>query len=106
MLEFASKNAGYIVSLVASLGIIIGWVIKPIKSISLQLKSLDQDVGNILCSQLVREHDYFVTKGYCPSADKVRIEVIYRQYKARGRNHLADTFMDEILKLPNQGVNN
>jgi len=101
MLEFVSKNLGYVVTIATSLVVIVGWVVKPVQKIAKQLKSLDTDVGNILCSQLVREHDYYVAKGRCSSADKQRIEMIYAQYKARGRNHLADHFMDEILNLPN-----
>lgn len=64
------------------------------------IKAVDADTGNILCSQLTREHDYFMDKGYCPSADKARIASIHESYKGRGRNHLAEHFINDVLSLP------
>lgn len=64
------------------------------------IKTVDADTGDILCSQLTREHDYYMERGYCPSADKRRVSSIYQSYKERGRNHLAERFFDDVLSLP------
>lgn len=108
MLEWVAKNIGYVVTIVTSIGILGGLILKPVRTILKEVKKqtakidmMDQDIGDMLCSQLTREHDYFVNQGFCPSADKIRIESIYNRYKSRGRNHLADHFMNDILNLPN-----
>ena len=106
MIEQAAKYIGYVVAIVTGLVTIYNWIAKPIKEIqkenrdqSKKLDQLDADTADLLCSQLCREHDYFLRIGYCPTTDKVRIRSIYERYKARNRNHLADTFMDDILAL-------
>lgn len=68
------------------------------------LDSLDDDTADLLCSQLVREREYYIRHGYCPAADKQRIGDLYRRYKKRGRNHIVDSYMDDILKLPDERV--
>ena len=106
-LEVISKNIGYVVAIITGLTFLYGWIAKPIKEIqtenkeqSKKLDQLDSDTADLLCSQLCREHDFFMNKGYCPTSDKVRIQAIYARYKKRGRNHLADAFMDDLMALP------
>ena len=70
------------------------------RSQSDKLDALDADTADLLSSQLTREHDYFVKKGFCPTLDKERIGKIYERYKHRGRNHIADSLMDDLLALP------
>ena len=108
MLEWASRNVGYISTIIGGMGILLGLILKPIRAILKEtkaqtdkLESLDRDMGDMLCSLLTREHDFFVDRGFCPSADKQRISAIYARYKLRGRNHLADHYMDDVLNLPN-----
>lgn len=67
-----------------------------------RVTTVDKLVGNIMCSQLVQEHDDYMRLGYCPSADKMRLSSIYDEYKAQGRNHLVDCFMDDVMSLPEQ----
>ena len=64
------------------------------------LKALDEDTADLLCSQLTREHDYYLTRGWCSAADKRRLEDIYTRYKRRGRNHVAERYMEDITALP------
>lgn len=108
MLEWLSKNVGYVVTIVSGFSLLIGIMIKPIKNIlkelkeqTERLKAIDADLADVLCSQLTREHDAMMQQGFCPSADKARISGIYARYKLRGRNHLADRFIDDVLDLPN-----
>lgn len=65
-----------------------------------QLSLLDSDMADSLCTQLTREHDVYTSRGWCAPADKKRLLDIYNRYKSRGRNHLADHYMDDIMDLP------
>lgn len=107
MLEIISKNIGYIIAIVSGLGVMWGWIAKPIKNIQAEnakqtakLSQLDADTADLLCSQLTQEHDRYISLGWCPAADKQRLDSMYTRYKARGRNHIAKHYMEDIVKLP------
>lgn len=96
ILELISKNLGYIVSIATALGVIYGWIAKPIKSIqkenaeqSARLKSLEEDTADLLCSQLTREHAFYMRQGWCSASDKQRVQSIYIRYKRKSRNHVS-----------------
>lgn len=118
MLEFLSRYIGYIVGIGAGLAAIYGWVAKPVKEWlkkldgrlsemqrmdeeqNRKLDLLDKDTADLLCSQLTQEHDRAVSRGWCSTNEKERIGKIYSRYKQRGRNHISDHLMDDILNLP------
>lgn len=51
-------------------------------------------------SDLMRLHDIFIRKGYCPMSIKVSIEEEYEVYHELGGNGMATQMMEEILALP------
>lgn len=106
LLTTLNTNLGVIVGIVTAFIALVTafykWIVKPIRDLLKLVKELDKDTADILCSQLTREHDYLMDKGCCPDADKRRIGQIYRRYKVRNRNHLADTFEADINRLPNK----
>lgn len=122
MLEILSRYIGYIVGIVTGLVAIWKWVAKPVKDWlkkldgrlaamqqmdeeqNKKLDLLDLDMADTLCSQLTQEHDRAVQRGWCPTTEKERIGKIYERYKQRGRNHISDHLMDDILRLPSEGV--
>lgn len=80
LLKEVSGLIGYIVAIGTGLTVIYGWVVKPLKSIrdenakqSAMLRALDEDTADLLCSQLTREHDYYLTRGWCSASDKRRL---------------------------------
>lgn len=118
LMEILNKNIGLIVAFVTGLAAIYGWVAKPVKDWLKRLDTrldklermdeeqngkldmLDKDTADLLCSQLSREHDTMLRRGWCTTHDKERIGVIYKRYKSRGRNHISERLMDDILQLP------
>lgn len=71
-----------------------------IKELQDNLQNIDGDTGDLLCSQITREHDYYISIGFCPDSDKRRLEDIHNRYRARGRNHVSKSYMDDINALP------
>lgn len=69
-------------------------------TISKPIEVIKEDTAVLLWNSLTREHDDFIRKGYCPRADKERLVAMHERYRKRGRNHLADTFEQDILSLP------
>lgn len=100
---------GALASIIKYMGSVKKALMKPLTDIKAQndkqeerLKRLDEDTADLLCAHLTREHDYYVTRGWCPTSDKQRFDSIYTRYKSRGRNHVASTYMDDIIALPTQ----
>lgn len=107
MIKTVATFLGYVMTISAALGAMYGWIAKPIKGIraenaaqSAMLRGLDEDTADLLCSQLIREHDYYLQKGWCSASDKQRLDNVYTRYKKRGRNHIADTYINDIAALP------
>lgn len=113
-LKTISTYLGYIVGIGTSLCVIYKWLAKPLQEIKAENKSqseklnklsedqklLFEDTADLLCSQLTTEHDYYIRRGWCSSADKRRLDDVYTRYKKRGRNHVASSYMDDIVRLP------
>lgn len=100
LIKMLKDNLTAIVAIGTSLGVIWKWVASPMQDVQKRLKDLDKDTADLLCSQLTREHDYYITKGWCSASDKQRLDSIYTRYKARGRNHIAEHYMKDIVALP------
>lgn len=100
IIKFLSENLKAIVAIGTSLGVMWKWVAAPMQDVQKRLKALDEDTADLLCSQLTREHDYYVTQGWCSASDKQRLDSVYTRYKARGRNHIAEHYMKDIVALP------
>lgn len=94
-------------AVIGALAAIYKWVSKPLKEIqqenkeqSKQIKEINEDTADLLCNQLTQEHDRYIRLGWCSASDKIRVQSIYQRYKAKGRNHVAAHYMDDIVNLP------
>jgi len=65
------------------------------------IKSISEDVGDLQCDRLTQAHDYYVALGYCPSDTKQALCKMKDSYSSKGRNHLAASYEEDILDLPN-----
>ena len=99
-LKFASENLGYVIGIFTALGAIFGPLVKLMLDILKRLKEMDKDMADILCTQLTSEHDRYMQLGWCSATDKRRLEEIYHRYKSRGRNHIAQHYIEDIADLP------
>ncbi|NLI20391.1 MAG: hypothetical protein GX418_02405 [Clostridiales bacterium] len=74
------------------------WV--AVSKIAKPIKSIQSVTTMLLWNSLVREHDDYMRKGYCPASDKKRLCDMHAEYRARGLNHLADGWERDIINLP------
>jgi len=93
----------------AAIIVIWKWFAKPLGNVNEQLKAVNsrldviqEDTGDILCDRLTQAHDYHTRKGFCTQGDKARLVAMHKRYTDLGRNHLASTYEQDLLKLPEE----
>ena len=85
--------AVWVAGVIGALTALWRWVAKPIRDIR-------DDTGDLMCDRLSQAHDYWIRKGYCPPADLARLVAMHQRYKAMGRNHLMESYEQDLLELP------
>jgi len=105
LIKLLRENIVTFASVLTALGVI--WKIcgKPLESIVKKIDRIDEDTADLLWDRLVQMHDCYIERGYASSSDKERIAAIFKHYKAKGRNHLAESFVDDVLHLPSRRIN-
>lgn len=66
------------------------------------LKKLDvitDDIADLQYERLSQAHDFYTTRGWCPTSKKAQLCNMYKSYSAKGRNHLSAHYEQEILAL-------
>jgi len=87
-------------SLITALVALWRFAAVPVKRMNERLRGMDEDLADLLWDRLEQEHEEAVRRGSCSSSQKRRLVVMHRRYAARGRNHLANTYEQDILALP------
>lgn len=64
-----------------------------------RINALVDDMGDMQYERLAQAHDFYTSQGWCPSTTKQQLCQMHQSYKQKGRNHLSDSYEDEILKL-------
>jgi hypothetical protein len=67
-------------------------------------KRLDDDIGDLQYERLSQAHDFYMDRGWCPGSKKQQLCVMYKSYRAKGRNHLSEHYEAEILALPDKPI--
>ena len=67
-------------------------------------KRLDSDIGDLQYERLSQAHDFYTDRGWCPGSKKQQLCVMYKSYRAKGRNHLSEHYEAEILALPDKPI--
>lgn len=68
------------------------------------VEKINQEIGDLQYERLAEAHDHYIRQGWCPSAKKEMLCNMYRDYMAKGRNHLTKAYEQEILSLPSHPV--
>lgn len=90
-----------IVEIATTVGVIYKWIISPQKKIKTMVESQEEDIADILCDRLQQAHDFYCyQQGWCSASDKERLVSMYKKYRQKGRNHLADHNEKDIMDLP------
>ena len=69
------------------------------KKVTDGVEKINQEIGDLQYERLAEAHDHYVRQGWCPSAKKEMLCNMYRDYTAKGRNHLTKAYEREILEL-------
>lgn len=113
-----------IVAIVGAVAVICGWIMKPIRKQAetdkLQMekidaltravdelrKLVDQNQAVYVRDRLQTLHERYCNElGWASSDEKRRIIDWYEEYKRNGFNHLAATYAEDILHLPEKPQN-
>lgn len=108
-----------LVAVVTAVGVIYGWVIKPIKrqqeldklqsekidklvvAVEDLKKQVDANQAEYVRDRLQTMHEKYCNElGWASAEEKRRIVDWYEDYRRRGYNHLAETYAEDIVKLP------
>ena len=104
----AGEVAGAISAVLALLALVL-W--KPLKeavrrrrefrrAIMEKLDRIIDDVADLQYERLSQAHDFYNTRGWCPTSKKDQLCRMYKSYTAKGRNHLSAHYEQDILDLP------
>lgn len=88
-----------------------GWAVSKIKTrrgerissskkLNQRLKLIERGQTLLLRSDLIRLHDIFMKRGYCPVSIKISVREEYDGYHALGGNGVVTKLMEEIVALP------
>lgn len=109
-----------VVGIGTALGVIYGWIVKPIRrmqaeqaetnkrvaaeltQIKTRLDSVQEDVADTLGDRLAQAYRHFMKQGWCSHEEKQFFVRVHQQYSSRGHNHLADTYESDLLRLPEE----
>ena len=108
-----------LVAVVTAVGVIYGWVVKPIKrqqeldklqsekidklvvAVDELKKQVDANQAEYVRDRLQTMHEKYCNElGWASAEEKRRIVDWYEDYRRRGYNHLAETYAEDIVKLP------
>ena len=104
----AGEVAGAISAVIALVALVL-W--KPLKGavrrrrefrrgIMEKLDRIIDDVADLQYERLSQAHDFYTTRGCCPTSKKDQLCRMYKSYTGKGRNHLSAHYEQDILDLP------
>lgn len=64
--------------------------------------ALEDGVQCLLRAEIIKVHDKYLEKGYCPVAMKEALSKEYTAYHNLGGNDVATSLYEELMKLPKE----
>lgn len=65
-------------------------------------KALKEGLLSLLRAEIIRSHDKYTKKEFCPIYAKDAIEKAYKAYHALGGNGTITTLYNEVMELPTE----
>lgn len=104
----AGEAAGAISAVLALLALVLWRPLKAArkrrmeyrKAIIEKLDRIIDDVADLQYERLSQAHDFYTTRGWCPTSKKDQLCRMYKSYTSKGRNHLSAHYEQDILSLP------
>ena len=79
---------------------IVTGLITYVKVVKTSVKSLKDGLLSLLRAELIRSHDKYVRKGFCPLYAKEALEKAYKAYSALGGNGAMKQVYEDTMELP------
>lgn len=87
-------------------GGLAAWAITYIKMRKKRESALENGVQCLLRAEIIRNHDKYMARHYCPIYAKESLKRAYKAYHALGGNDVATSLYDEVMHLPTEELNN
>lgn len=81
-------------------GGIITWAVTYIKLRKKRDSALESGVQCLLRAEIIRNHDKYIDKGYCPIYAKEALKRAYAAYHNLGGNDVATQLYHQVMELP------
>lgn len=81
---------------------LLGSMVTLISTLFVKLRALKLGVQCLLRNEIIRNHDKYTEKGYCPIYAKEATTRAYKAYHALGGNDVATELYHDILALPTE----
>ena len=81
-------------------GGIITWAVTYIKLRKKRDSALESGVQCLLRAEIIRNHDKYIDKGYCPIYAKEALKRVYAAYHVLHGNDVATGLYNEVMALP------
>lgn len=86
-------------------GIITG-LIAYAKTLKKHNDAEEEGIQCLLRAEIIRNHDKYMDKGYCPIYAKEALKRAYHAYHELGGNDVATRLYEETMELPTEARNN
>lgn len=86
-------------------GGLAAWAITYIKMRKKRESALENGVQCLLRAEIIRNHDKYMARHYCPIYAKESLKRAYKAYHALGGNDVATSLYDAVMHLPTEDPN-
>lgn len=73
-------------------------------TLKIKNSAMEDGLQCLLRSELIKDHDKYFTKGYCPIYAKEAMKRAYNAYHNLGGNDIATKLYEDTMKLPEEQV--
>lgn len=87
-------------------GGIITWAVTYIKLRKKRESALEEGLKCLLRAEIIRNHDKYLDRGYCPIYAKEALKHAYAAYHALRGNDVATQLYNEVMALPTEPPHN
>lgn len=86
-------------------GGVVAWCVTYIKMRKARETALENGVQCLLRAEIIRNHDKYVIRHFCPIYAKEALRRAYNAYHALGGNDVATRLYEEVMELPTEDPN-
>ena len=84
----------------ALMGALVTAVIARVKLGKIKYKAIQDGLQSLLRTEIIRQHEKYMEKTYCPIYAKDALRQIYESYHALGGNGVVTELYNSVMELP------